>query len=355
MKADLVAREPQRLQKWQDAGLYQKIQAARAGAAKFVLHDGPPFANGDVHIGTALNKILKDIIVKYKTLRGFSAPYVPGWDCHGLPIEFKVTQEMRKAGRHARRSPPPSARPAMPTPANSLTSSAPNSSASASSAIGKIPTSRSTRNTRPTNCACSPTSWRRALSIAARNRSIGASPCRTALAEAEVEYHDHVSQSIFREISRRRPAGRLSSSSGRPRPGRCRPISPSPINSTLQLLLRARRRRSNYWILSRPGFRPSPKNAAGRTIKPFAPRSAANWPRWNISIPSARAPAASSPATLSWKAPPAPALSISRPATAWTTTISAAKTACPIYSPVDDDGCFAYTDDLPRSSRCRRR
>ena len=73
------------------------------GAEKFVLHDGPPFANGDVHIGTALNKILKDIIVKYKTLRGFSAPYVPGWDCHGLPIEFKVSQDMRKAGDTQRR------------------------------------------------------------------------------------------------------------------------------------------------------------------------------------------------------------------------------------------------------------
>ena len=99
MKADLVAREPERLKKWEKTGLYRKIQTARAQAKeKFVLHDGPPFANGDVHIGTALNKILKDIIVKYKTLRGFSAPYVPGWDCHGLPIEFKVSQEMRKAG-----------------------------------------------------------------------------------------------------------------------------------------------------------------------------------------------------------------------------------------------------------------
>ena len=98
MKADLVTREPQRLAQWQQAGLYSQIQAARAHATKFVLHDGPPFANGDVHIGTALNKILKDIIIKYKTLRGFSAPYIPGWDCHGLPIEFKVTQEMRKAG-----------------------------------------------------------------------------------------------------------------------------------------------------------------------------------------------------------------------------------------------------------------
>jgi isoleucyl-tRNA synthetase len=98
MKADLVTREPQRLEKWQAANLYGKIQEARAGAKKFVLHDGPPFANGDVHIGNALNKILKDIIVKYHTIRGKHAPYVPGWDCHGLPIEFKVSQEMRKGG-----------------------------------------------------------------------------------------------------------------------------------------------------------------------------------------------------------------------------------------------------------------
>src|SRR3954467_6265716 len=97
MKADLVQREPQRLAKWEQAKLYQRIQAARANAEKFVLHDGPPFANGDVHIGTALNKILKDIIVKYKSLRGFNTPYIPGWDCHGLPIEFKVSQELRKS------------------------------------------------------------------------------------------------------------------------------------------------------------------------------------------------------------------------------------------------------------------
>jgi len=98
MKADLVTREPERLKKWQAAKLYEKIQVSRLNAPKFVLHDGPPFANGDVHVGTALNKILKDIIIKYQTLRGKSAPYIPGWDCHGLPIEFKVSQEMRKAG-----------------------------------------------------------------------------------------------------------------------------------------------------------------------------------------------------------------------------------------------------------------
>ncbi len=96
MKADLVTREPLRLEKWRQMGLYERILKSRVGAEKFVLHDGPPFANGDVHIGTALNKILKDLVVKYHSLRGKSAPYIPGWDCHGLPIEFKVTQDMRK-------------------------------------------------------------------------------------------------------------------------------------------------------------------------------------------------------------------------------------------------------------------
>ena len=86
MKADLVAREPQRLARWEADSIYAQIRAARAGRPKFVLHDGPPFANGDVHVGTALNKVLKDIIVKYKTLRGYDAPYIPGWDCHGLQI-----------------------------------------------------------------------------------------------------------------------------------------------------------------------------------------------------------------------------------------------------------------------------
>ena len=95
MKAGLATREPEILRSWQEQGLYEKIQAARAEAELFVLHDGPPFANGDVHMGTALNKILKDLVVKSKTMAGFRAPYVPGWDCHGLPIEFKVVKETR--------------------------------------------------------------------------------------------------------------------------------------------------------------------------------------------------------------------------------------------------------------------
>jgi isoleucyl-tRNA synthetase len=95
MKANLASREPEMLKKWQEAGLYDQIQAARTDAELFVLHDGPPFANGDVHMGTALNKILKDLVVKSKTMAGFRAPYVPGWDCHGLPIEYKVVKESR--------------------------------------------------------------------------------------------------------------------------------------------------------------------------------------------------------------------------------------------------------------------
>ena len=98
MRGDLPKREPDRLAAWQQLHLYRAIRAASAGRPKFVLHDGPPYANGDIHIGHAVNKILKDIIVKSKQLAGFDAPYVPGWDCHGLPIELQVEKKLGKAG-----------------------------------------------------------------------------------------------------------------------------------------------------------------------------------------------------------------------------------------------------------------
>jgi isoleucyl-tRNA synthetase len=98
MKANLAQREPEMLKQWQAGNLYQQIRAARAGHEQFILHDGPPYANGDIHIGHAVNKILKDVIVKSKTLSGFDAPYVPGWDCHGLPIEHNVEKKIGKAG-----------------------------------------------------------------------------------------------------------------------------------------------------------------------------------------------------------------------------------------------------------------
>ena len=98
MKANLAQREPGVLKQWQENKVYQKIRAARAGREKFILHDGPPYANGDIHIGHAVNKVLKDMIVKTKTLSGYDAPYVPGWDCHGLPIEHQVEKKFGKAG-----------------------------------------------------------------------------------------------------------------------------------------------------------------------------------------------------------------------------------------------------------------
>ena len=95
MKANLAAREPELLKMWEETRLYEQIQKSREDRQLFVLHDGPPFANGDVHMGTGLNKILKDLVVKSQTMLGKRAPYVPGWDCHGLPIEYKVVKESR--------------------------------------------------------------------------------------------------------------------------------------------------------------------------------------------------------------------------------------------------------------------
>ncbi|HSW69460.1 MAG TPA: isoleucine--tRNA ligase [Gammaproteobacteria bacterium] len=98
MKANLAEREPQILQKWETLNLYQKIRENTKKLPKFILHDGPPYANGHTHIGHAVNKTLKDIVIKSKTLAGFNAPFVPGWDCHGLPIELRVEKKMGKAG-----------------------------------------------------------------------------------------------------------------------------------------------------------------------------------------------------------------------------------------------------------------
>ena len=98
MRGNLARREPEMLARWSELDLYAKLRERRAGAERFVLHDGPPYANGSIHIGHAVNKILKDMVVKSRNLMGYDAPYVPGWDCHGLPIEHKVEQDIGKAG-----------------------------------------------------------------------------------------------------------------------------------------------------------------------------------------------------------------------------------------------------------------
>jgi isoleucyl-tRNA synthetase len=196
MKADLVAREPLRLQQWQQQNLYRRIQEKRRGAEKFVFHDGPPFTNGDVHIGTALNKILKDAIIKYQSLRGRSAPYIPGWDTHGLPIEFKVSQEMRKAGDIE--SSPAAIRKACAAYAlkyrdiqtrqfqrlgilgdweNPYTTLDPQYEAEELRLFADL--------------------VEKGFVYRGKKPVYWSIPCRTALAEAEVEYKDHVSPSIY--------------------------------------------------------------------------------------------------------------------------------------------------------------
>ncbi len=96
MRGDLARREPQWVEQWQQKNIYQRIRAASAGRKKFILHDGPPYANGDIHIGHAVNKILKDMIVKTRQLAGYDAQYVPGWDCHGMPIEIQIEKQFGK-------------------------------------------------------------------------------------------------------------------------------------------------------------------------------------------------------------------------------------------------------------------
>jgi isoleucyl-tRNA synthetase len=94
MKASLPQTEPKRIQSWQESDLYRQVREARKGKPSFVLHDGPPYANGHIHLGTALNKILKDLVVRSRSMAGHDAPYLPGWDCHGLPIELQVDKNL---------------------------------------------------------------------------------------------------------------------------------------------------------------------------------------------------------------------------------------------------------------------
>src|SRR6266853_1841912 len=203
MKADLVTREPERLKKWEAAQLYPRIQTLREKAEKFVLHDGPPFANGDVHIGNALNKILKDIIVKYKTLRGFCAPYVPGWDCHGLPIEFKVTQEMHKtstdtAGASSADFDPDTIRKKCDAYARKYI----DIQREQFKRLGILgewekPYLMLDKEYEADELRLFADIVEEGFVYRGKKPVYWSIPCRTALAEAEVEYRDHVSQSVY--------------------------------------------------------------------------------------------------------------------------------------------------------------
>ena len=104
MKANLNEREPKMLEEWSKRDVYQKIRKNNSGKEKFILHDGPPYANGKIHIGHAVNKVLKDVVIRSKSLEGYDAPYVPGWDCHGLPIELQVEKKLGKKRRELSQS-----------------------------------------------------------------------------------------------------------------------------------------------------------------------------------------------------------------------------------------------------------
>jgi isoleucyl-tRNA synthetase len=195
MKANLPANEPKMLEKWNASRLYARIRESRLGRPTFILHDGPPYANGDIHLGHALNKLLKDFIVKSKTMQGFDSPYVPGWDCHGLPIEIKVDGEL---GAKKAQMPAKSIRQACRKYAQKfvdkqskqfqrlgvfgrwedpyLTMSPEYQSVIARSFVDFLDKGYVYKGLKPVNWCLS---------------------CRTALAEAEVEYEDHASPSIW--------------------------------------------------------------------------------------------------------------------------------------------------------------
>src|SRR5215469_7875855 len=106
MRAGLPQKEPELLARWHRLGLYRRLREAARGRPKFILHDGPPYANGNIHIGHALNKILKDVVTRAQQMTGFDSNYVPGWDCHGLPIEWKIEEEYRAKGKNKDDVPP---------------------------------------------------------------------------------------------------------------------------------------------------------------------------------------------------------------------------------------------------------
>jgi isoleucyl-tRNA synthetase len=346
MKADLVAREPQRLEQWARERLYERIRAARAGAEKFILHDGPPFANGDVHIGTALNKILKDILIKYKTLRGLDAPYVPGWDCHGLPIESKVTQELRARGN-------PSAdaatiRSACDTYARKFIGI----QREQFKRLGVFgdwehPYLTLDKQYEADELRLFADIVERGFVYRGKKPVYWSIPFRTALAEAEVEYNDHVSQSVYVRFKLRGE-----------------PNTFLIIWTTTPWTLPA-----NLAVAFNPRFFYSQVHADGNTYLVCDALLAAvaqkcNWQGYQI----IRTVDADELAHLEYEHPFCNRTGKLYPAdfvdnTTGTGFVHIApghgaddyhlgrSVGLPIYSPVDDDGCFTYTSDLPREQQ----
>ena len=343
MKADLIAREPQRLQKWQADGLYHAIQAARAGAPRFVLHDGPPFANGDVHIGTALNKVLKDIIIKYKTLRGFSAPYIPGWDCHGLPIEFKVTQELRKAGTTAMSF------PKLRQECDAYARKFIDLQRSQFQRLGVLgdwdnPYLTLNKEYEADELRLFADIVDKGFVYRGKKPVYWSIPARTALAEAEVEYHDHTSQSVYVKFPVLGQPGTFIVI-WTTTPWTLPANLAVAFNSTLNYSL-VRIGEEQYWILS-----------------PLLPAIAdkCQWPTYQ----TVRTAAGAELAALQYQHPFCARTGRLFAGDAFVESATGTgfvhiapghgledyqlgrQNGLPIYSPIDDDGCFAFTNDLP--------
>ncbi len=195
MRGDLVRRESSRIEHWKKMDLYGRVQKKNASGPKFVLHDGPPFTNGDVHIGTALNKILKDVILRYKSMKGFSTPYIPGWDCHGLPIEHKVAKMLREQKRQLGVA-------QLRRECAAFSEEFIQKQRSQFERLGVLADwKREYKTKNPTYEAdilrTFATFVERGLVYRSKKPVYWSIPCATALAEAEIEYKDHVSTSIW--------------------------------------------------------------------------------------------------------------------------------------------------------------
>ncbi|MDR1590563.1 MAG: isoleucine--tRNA ligase [Puniceicoccales bacterium] len=212
MRANLVEREPVRVTYWDRIGLYQKIQEKNEAGPLFILHDGPPFTNGDVHIGTALNKILKDIILRYRSMRGYRTPYIPGWDCHGLPIEHKVSKGLKEEKRELSAS-------ALREECAQFSRSFMGKQRRQFQRLGVLADwEREYRTLDPSYEA----SILEVLAKFVEQKQVyrgkkpvyWSIPCKTALAEAEIEYRDHTSPSIYVKFPIREKSLNLFKSSG---------------------------------------------------------------------------------------------------------------------------------------------
>lgn len=214
MKAQLSQKEPEILKKWAAAGIYERILESRAGCEPYILHDGPPYANGNIHLGTAMNKILKDFVVKSRTMAGFYSPYVPGWDCHGLPIEHKVDQQL---GARKKSMTQLQVREECRLYAEKFL----DQQRADFQRLGVFGDWQRPYTTLDNEYEATVirffNSFVRQGSVYRKKRPVyWCLSCRTALAEAEVEYHDHASPSITVKFALRRLPPALSEFSGRP-------------------------------------------------------------------------------------------------------------------------------------------